>query len=96
MANKTVENPCAGSGRYIKGEITTLPNGIMKALCSECDILVTYNKKTKVARKHSFPVVNMSGVTADIDSVVVSQTSPDEEEVEPSDDLATEVTVVSN
>ena len=52
MANKTVENPCIGTGEPTKGE-SQIIKGKTYALCSACDKLVSVNKAARTARKHN-------------------------------------------
>ena len=52
MANKTVENPCIGTGESTKGELQII-KGKTYALCPACDKLVSVNKAARTARKHN-------------------------------------------
>jgi hypothetical protein len=54
MANKTVENPCVGSGKPFMGDPITVKVGFptMEGNCSECGKRVTINKTNRMTRKH--------------------------------------------
>lgn len=52
MANKTVENPCMGTGLDTKGEPEII-KGKTYAQCCACDKLVSINKANRKARKHN-------------------------------------------
>ena len=52
MANKTVENPCLGSGFPTTGEVQTIKNKTY-AECGVCNKLVSVNKANRNARKHT-------------------------------------------
>ena len=52
MANKTVENPCMGTGLDTYGDLTII-KGKTYAKCSVCHKDVSVNKGNKLARKHS-------------------------------------------
>ena len=52
MANKTVENPCIGTGEPTKGSPQIIKNKVY-AQCSVCEKMVSLTKASHTARKHS-------------------------------------------
>lgn len=52
MANKHVTNPCTGSESASPEEVETSAKGTLSAICPECKLRVTINKKNKKFRKH--------------------------------------------
>ena len=52
MANKTVENPCIGTGTPTKGSPQIIKNKVY-AQCSVCEKMVSITKASHTARKHN-------------------------------------------
>ena len=52
MANKTVENPCIGTGEPTSGEPQII-KGKTYAMCPVCNKMVSINKAARTARKHN-------------------------------------------
>ena len=52
MANKTVENPCIGTGTATADE-PVIKNGKTYGRCTQCDKLVSINKANRLSRKHN-------------------------------------------
>jgi hypothetical protein len=52
MANKTVENPCIGTGT-LTTDAPVIKNGKTYGKCPQCDKLVSINKANRLSRKHT-------------------------------------------